>query len=106
MTGRANWRNAGAAVPPLSVIARFALLGLLTLAIGTLPAAAATGLAFIVNSAGASISVVDMATLKELRRIPVLREPHHVALTPDGKTLLVGDTAATSCCSSIPPTAT
>ena len=77
---------------PLSVIARFALLGFLTLAIGSLPAAAATGLAFILNSAGASISVVDMATLKELRRIPVLREPHHVALTPDGKTLLVGDT--------------
>ncbi len=72
----------------VSVIARIALLYLLTLA----PAAAA-GLAFILNSAGASISVVDMATLKELRRIPVLREPHHVALTPDGKFLLVGDTA-------------
>jgi DNA-binding beta-propeller fold protein YncE len=79
-------------VPPRPVIARFALLILLTLATGTPPAAAA-GLAFILNSAGASISVVDMATLKELRRIPALREPHHVALTPDGKFLLVGDTA-------------
>jgi DNA-binding beta-propeller fold protein YncE len=79
-------------VRPRSVIARFALLILLPLATGTPPAAAA-GLAFIVNSAGASISVVDMASLKELRRIPVLREPHHVALTPDGKYLLVGDTA-------------
>jgi DNA-binding beta-propeller fold protein YncE len=80
-------------VSRVSVIARIALLlGLLTLAAGTLPAAAATGLAFVLNSAGASISVVDMATLKELRRIPVLREPHHVALTPDGKFLLVGDT--------------
>ena len=27
-----------------------------------------------------------------MHRIPVLREPHHVALTPDGKSLLVGDT--------------
>jgi DNA-binding beta-propeller fold protein YncE len=79
-------------VRPRSVIARFALLILLTLATGTPPAAAAA-LAFILNSAGASISVVDMATLKELRRIPALREPHHVALTPDGKFLLVGDTA-------------
>jgi DNA-binding beta-propeller fold protein YncE len=79
-------------VPLPSVIARIALLILLALATGTPPAAAA-GLAFIVNSAGASISVVDMASLKELRRIPVLREPHHVALTPDGKYLLVGDTA-------------
>jgi DNA-binding beta-propeller fold protein YncE len=80
-------------VSRVSVIARIALLGLLVLAAATVPAAAASGLAFILNSAGASISVVDMATLKELRRIPVLREPHHVALTPDGKFLLVGDTA-------------
>jgi DNA-binding beta-propeller fold protein YncE len=79
-------------VPLRPVIARFALLILLMLATGTPPAAAA-GLAFILNSAGASISVIDMATLKELRRIPALREPHHVALTPDGKYLLVGDTA-------------
>ncbi len=79
-------------MPLRPVIARFALLILLMLATGTPPAAAA-GLAFILNSAGASISVIDMATLKELRRIPALREPHHVALTPDGKYLLVGDTA-------------
>jgi DNA-binding beta-propeller fold protein YncE len=55
--------------------------------------ARAGGVAFIVNSAGASISVVDMTTQKEVRRIPTLREPHHVALTPDGRSLLVGDTA-------------
>ncbi len=79
-------------MPPVSVIARIALLVLLSLATGTLPAAAA-GLAFVLNSAGASISVVDMASLKEIRRIPVLREPHHVALTPNGKYLLVGDTS-------------
>src|SRR5215475_948867 len=52
----------------------------------------ASGLAFIVNSGGASISLVDMSSLKELRRIPVLREPHHLTLSPDGKSLLVGDT--------------
>jgi DNA-binding beta-propeller fold protein YncE len=51
------------------------------------------GVAFIVNSAGASVSVVDMATLKEVGRIPTLREPHHLALSPDGRSLLVGDTA-------------
>jgi DNA-binding beta-propeller fold protein YncE len=54
--------------------------------------AAASGLAFVVNSGGASISLVDMSSEKELRRIPVLREPHHIALSPDGKSLLVGDT--------------
>ena len=54
--------------------------------------AAASGLAFVMNSDSASISVIDMSTLKELRRIPVLRQPHHVALSPDGKSILVGDT--------------
>ncbi|MBN9559139.1 MAG: YncE family protein [Alphaproteobacteria bacterium] len=52
----------------------------------------AAGLAFVLNSGGASISVVDMSTEKELRRIPVLREPHHLALSPNGRELLVGDT--------------
>ena len=56
------------------------------------PSAPAAGLAFVINSGGASISLVDMATQKELRRIPALREPHHWALTPDGKSLLIGDT--------------
>lgn len=54
--------------------------------------AGATGLAFVVNSRGPSISVIDMSTLKELRRIPALREPHHLTLSPNGKSLLVGDT--------------
>lgn len=53
----------------------------------------ASGVAYVINSAGASISVVDMATQQEVRRIPVLREPHHLVLSPDGKSLLVGDTA-------------
>jgi DNA-binding beta-propeller fold protein YncE len=65
------------------------ILSLLMLSV--LPAAA-SGLAFIINSGSASISLVDMTSLKEVRRIPVLREPHHVALSPDGKSLLVGDT--------------
>ena len=65
------------------------LLPLLALAA---PRALASGLAFVVNSGGASISLVDMSSEKELRRIPVLREPHHLALSSDGKSLLVGDT--------------
>jgi YVTN family beta-propeller protein len=55
-------------------------------------AARAAGLAFVVNSSSASISVIDMSTRKELRRIPTLREPHHLIPSPDGKSLLVGDT--------------
>ncbi len=56
-------------------------------------AAQAQGIAFVLNSAAASVSVIDMATLKEVRRIPSLREPHHLVLSPDRKSLMVGDTA-------------
>jgi DNA-binding beta-propeller fold protein YncE len=66
-------------------------LYLLLLISAAFPAAAA-GLAFVINSGGASISLVDMSSQMELRRIPVLREPHHLALSPDGRSLLVGDT--------------
>jgi DNA-binding beta-propeller fold protein YncE len=56
--------------------------------------ALAGGLAFVVNSAGASISLVDLTTEREVRRIPVLREPHHLTLSPDSRELVVGDTVA------------
>jgi DNA-binding beta-propeller fold protein YncE len=66
---------------------------LCAVAIGGLAAPArAGGIAFVINSNGASISVIDMARLKEVRRIPSLREPHHLVPSPDGKSLLVGDT--------------
>ncbi len=48
----------------------------------------------VVNSGEASLSVIGLASQTETGRIPVLREPHHVMLTPDGKDLLLGDTAA------------
>ena len=53
----------------------------------------AARIAFVLNSADASISEFDIDTHKEIRRIPVLREPHHMATTPDGRSLVVGDTA-------------
>jgi DNA-binding beta-propeller fold protein YncE len=69
---------------------RLALFLMLPVLVGH--SAAASGLAFIVNSGGASISLVDLSAEKEIRRVPVLREPHHIALSPDGTSLLVGDT--------------
>jgi YVTN family beta-propeller protein len=51
------------------------------------------GAVLIMNSGAASLSVIDMATRRETRRIPVLREPHHWALTPDHKELLIGDSS-------------
>ena len=52
----------------------------------------ASGLAFVINSSDASVSLLDVDRMVELRRVPMLREPHHMALTPDGKYLLIGDT--------------
>ena len=66
------------------------LLPLLATLLGFAPARA--GAVLVMNSAAASLSVVDLATRAELRRIPVLREPHHWALRPGGRELLVGDT--------------
>jgi DNA-binding beta-propeller fold protein YncE len=53
--------------------------------------AGARGLALVLNSGDASLSVLDGTTGAEIRRVPVLREPHHFALSPDGKQLLAGD---------------
>jgi len=52
------------------------------------------GLAFVINSGDASISLLNVATKQEIRRIPMVREPHHMALTPDHRFLVVGDTVA------------
>lgn len=70
-------------------------LGLAAPAAWFVPAALAApgGTAFVMNSASASISLIDMASRREIRRLPVLRQPHHWALTPDARTLLVGDAA-------------
>lgn len=52
------------------------------------------GLAFVINSADSSVSLYDVDTQREVGRIPLLREPHHMALSPDHRFLLVGDTTA------------
>lgn len=48
-------------------------------------------LIYVLNSADATISVLDAASHEEQLRIPVLREPHHLVLSPDGAHLLVAD---------------
>ena len=64
------------------------------LALGAAPGearAAAPPLAFIMNSGGATVGIIDMATRRVLRDAPTLREPSHWALTPDHAKLLVCD---------------
>ncbi len=70
---------------------RFLLLTLSVFVLFGASRAGAAGLALVLNSADASLSVLDEVSGAEIRRIPVLREPHHFALSPDGKELLAGD---------------
>ena len=70
-----------------------AALGLAAVAARAQPAPHPERLAFVLNSADASISEIDIDSRREVRRLPVLREPHHMATTPDGRFLVVGDTA-------------
>lgn len=57
-------------------------------------AAAAAGPAkpiFVLNSLDADISVVDPVSFKQIKRIPTGKEPHHLYLSPDEKSLLVAN---------------
>ncbi len=51
---------------------------------------------FALNSLDATISVIDGKTFKELRRLPTGKEPHHLYLTPDEKSLLVANARSDS----------
>jgi len=51
---------------------------------------------FVLNSLDASISVIDPVSFVELRRLPTGKEPHHLYLTPDEKSLIVANALADS----------
>ncbi|WP_096672595.1 cytochrome D1 domain-containing protein [Polynucleobacter meluiroseus] len=49
--------------------------------------------AIVLNSAGASVSLIDMATHKVIKTIPVGKQPHHLMMSPDQKSLLIANAA-------------
>jgi YVTN family beta-propeller protein len=51
---------------------------------------------FVLNSKDANVSVIDRKTWTETRRIATGKEPHHVYLTPDEKSLMVANAASNS----------
>ncbi|MEI8077391.1 MAG: cytochrome D1 domain-containing protein [Betaproteobacteria bacterium] len=57
------------------------------------PTPAEPKLAIVLNSAEASVSLIDMPTRKVIKTVPVGKEPHHLMLTPDQKTLLIANAA-------------
>lgn len=48
----------------------------------------------VLNSGDASVSLIDPVTRKELRRFDVGKEPHHLMLTPDARSLIVANAAS------------
>src|SRR5476651_2179466 len=46
----------------------------------------------VLNSEETSYSIIDRATRTEIGRLPLGREPHHIAVTPDGKEVLIAST--------------
>ncbi len=59
-------------------------------------AAAQKAPVFVLNSLDADVSVIDPVSWRELRRIPTGKEPHHLYLTPDEKSLIVANAQADS----------
>ena len=55
------------------------------------PAGASEPPVFVLNSLQADISVIDPATWTEIGRIATGKEPHHLYLTPDEKSLIVAN---------------
>ena len=51
---------------------------------------------FVLNSLDATISMIDGASFAEIKRIPTGKEPHHLYLTPDEKSLIVANAAGNS----------
>ncbi|HEY0200843.1 MAG TPA: YncE family protein, partial [Burkholderiaceae bacterium] len=54
-------------------------------------AQAAPSPVFVLNSLDATISVIDPASWQETSRIPTGKEPHHLYMTPDEKSLIVAN---------------
>lgn len=69
---------------------RFAIVAL-ALGLGTGTAVRAESV-LVLNSEDASYSIVDRATRTEMTRLPLGREPHHLAVTPDGQEVLLAST--------------
>jgi YVTN family beta-propeller protein len=59
--------------------------------LATLSTAQAARPIFVLNSQDADVSVIDPVTFTQVKRIPTGKEPHHLYLAPDEKTLIVAN---------------
>ncbi len=81
----------------ISAVALIAILGLQSGSNAQTPASSdAKGepkLAIVLNSGEATVSLIDMPTRKVIKTVPVGKEPHHLMMAPDQKTLLIANAA-------------
>ncbi|MDP1954063.1 MAG: selenium-binding protein SBP56-related protein [Polaromonas sp.] len=61
-----------------------------------LPALSQPAPLFVLNSLDASVSVIDPGTWKETKRLATGKQPHHLYLTPDEKSLIVANALSDS----------
>jgi YVTN family beta-propeller protein len=71
-------------------------LALTSLLLMAATAAHATNPIFVLNSLDANVSVIDPVTWQETRRIATGKEPHHIYLTPDEKSVIVANAGGDS----------
>lgn len=51
---------------------------------------------FVLNSQDADVSLIDPVTMTQTQRVPTGKEPHHLYLAPDEKTLIVANASGNS----------
>jgi YVTN family beta-propeller protein len=58
--------------------------------------ASAAAPVFVLNSLDGNVSVIDPVRWTEIKRIPTGKEPHHLYMTPDEKSVIVGNAVSDS----------
>jgi YVTN family beta-propeller protein len=85
------------AVMPARIDRRALLLALGSAALAATPRAPAQAKAarpiFVLNSLDADVSIIDPVTWRVVKRVPTGKEPHHLYLTPDEKSVIVANAA-------------
>jgi YVTN family beta-propeller protein len=81
---------------PVSPTGRLAAF-FLACAVHAVPALAAEPAPlFVLNSLDATVSVIDPVSWTEKQRVPTGKEPHHIYMTPDEKSVIVANSAGDS----------
>ena len=77
----------------ISILTVFALVGLTNVVYAQGVSSPEPKLAVVLNSGEATVSLIDMPTRKVIKTVAVGKEPHHLMMTPDQKTLLIANAA-------------